>query len=72
MLIFLGVSFIGPQISGEIANALVGDSKLSSLKDHTTFPIIVAFFMVGLYPNLRRPLAFDVEILTCLDSSDHG
>lgn len=62
MLIFLFVSFVGPQLFGEIANAVVGDGKLSDSKDHSTFPIIVAFTMVGLYPNIRPPLALDVEI----------
>jgi hypothetical protein len=64
MVLFLGLSFAGPGFFACIAKEAGADvDNLGvGLKDHSTFPIIVAFVMVGLYPNLRPPIAYDVEI----------
>lgn len=63
-LIFLGMSLAGPQIVIPILSNIAGaDSKLfSGLQDRSTFPIIVAFLMIGLYPNLRLPAKYDGEV----------
>jgi hypothetical protein len=63
-LIFLVLSLAGPEIVIPILSNIAGaDSKLfSGLQDRSTFPIIVAFLMIGLYPNLRLPAKYDGEI----------
>lgn len=65
LMIFLILSLAGPEIVTRIATAYPGlqdTSFFSGLKDSSTFPIIVAFVMIGIYPNLRPPPAYDVEI----------
>ncbi len=65
LLLFLGICLIGPEKFHEIAQGLgVSNSELDGvLKSSSTFPFVVAFFIVGLYPNLPIPKWFDIEIV---------
>lgn len=65
MLLFLGACLIGPKRFSEITQGLgVSNPELDGvLKSSSTFPVVVAFFIVGLYPNLPIPKWLDVEIV---------
>jgi hypothetical protein len=61
-LIYLILSFAGPKLVLGIAKALRGTPEVvGGLEEYSTFPIVVAFFIVGLYPNVRLPRGIDFE-----------
>jgi hypothetical protein len=73
MLIFLAVSFIGPgpffKIMKAVAAAATQTDMPSSaatvdttLENYPTFPILVAFYLVGLNPNLPKALDFETSL----------
>lgn len=73
LFIFVGVSLIGPgpifEIFKAIGAATQGDlpqqsaaSTTVSLRDYPTFPIVIAFYIVGLNPNLPKALDFEVVV----------
>jgi hypothetical protein len=70
MLIFVAISLIGPGPFFEITKALVGAAAQAdipvahttpdvTLQNYPTFPILVAFYIVGLNPNLPKALDFE-------------
>ena len=64
LLFFLAISLIGPDKIFQIATS-VGWSTAEfdkAAKDFSTFPVIVAFCIVGLNPSLHLPKSLDVEI----------
>ena len=65
LLLFLGISLVGPDKFHEITHSLgLSNSELDgALKSSSTFPFVVAFLIVGLYPNLPIPKWLDVEIV---------
>jgi hypothetical protein len=73
-MIFLVASFIGPDLisqigstfglgSGQATGGRLSSTGGNSLQAYPTFPIIVAFVMVGLNPNLKLPKILDFEAL---------
>jgi hypothetical protein len=73
MLIFLAVSIIGPGPFSRILKAIaaaatqvdISSSAAAtdiSLESHPTFPILVAFYLVGLNPNLPKALDFETSL----------
>jgi hypothetical protein len=74
LFIFVSVSLIGPGPIFEIfkaigAAATQGDlpqqsaaPSTVSLRDYPTFPIVVAFYIVGLNPNLPKALDFEIIV----------
>jgi hypothetical protein len=64
LLIFAIISLLGPQRIFEIVTAAGGDAPSDkSLGNFATFPIVVAFILVGLNPSLHLPKSLDFEIL---------
>jgi Protein of unknown function (DUF2384) len=63
LLIFMAVSIIGPERILQIVKGAGADSTEidSALKDFTTFPVVVAFIIVGLHPSLHLPGYLDFE-----------
>ena len=66
MLIFLVASIVGPSVVFPIAkavNSATGSAPPPALTtDASTFPILVAFFIVGLGPNLPKALDFELIV----------
>jgi hypothetical protein len=73
MFIFLAVSIIGPGPFFQILKAVVAAATQTdiptqtaatdtSLQNYPTFPILVAFYIVGLNPNLPKALDFEISI----------
>jgi hypothetical protein len=73
MLIFLAASIIGPGPFFQILKAITAAATQSemptaspavdtSLQNYPTFPILVAFYIVGLNPNLPKALDFEISI----------
>lgn len=64
MLIYLSLSFAGPKLLLGIAKAVHGTSAevVGGLQDYSTFPIVVAFIIIGLYPQLSLPRGLDLEV----------
>ncbi|KRR24856.1 hypothetical protein CQ14_05850 [Bradyrhizobium lablabi] len=73
MLIFLATSIIGPGPFFQILKAVTAAATQSemptaspaadtSLQNYPTFPILVAFYIVGLNPNLPKALDFEISI----------
>lgn len=75
MLIFLAASIIGPGPFFQILKAVVAAATQTdippapaaaaadtSLQNYPTFPILVAFYIVGLNPNLPKALDFEISI----------
>jgi hypothetical protein len=60
MLIFAGISVLGPDRFTQIAKAF---GINASLDDYSTFPIVIAFVLVGLHPSLRLPKTLDFEVV---------
>ena len=72
LLIFASVSLVGPQRIFEIVKAagraaaeeMSGAAPVDqSLDNFSTFPVIVAFVLVGLHPSLHLPKSVDFESL---------
>ncbi|WP_065750904.1 antitoxin Xre/MbcA/ParS toxin-binding domain-containing protein [Bradyrhizobium paxllaeri] len=73
MTIFLATSIIGPGPFFQILKAVTAAATQSemptaspaaetSLQNYPTFPILVAFYIVGLNPNLPKALDFEISI----------
>jgi hypothetical protein len=73
MSIFLAASIIGPGPFFQILKAVAAAATQSemptslptadtSLQNYPTFPILVAFYIVGLNPNLPKALDFEISI----------
>jgi hypothetical protein len=64
LLIFLALSLVGPDKILQIAKSSgVSTPELdAALKDFSTFPIVVAFVIIGLNPSLHLPKSLDFEI----------
>jgi hypothetical protein len=72
IIIFVAVSIVGPVPVSVIGKALAGEvpsgnlvdtiSLSSFVKDYSTFPILVAFYIVGLNPNLPQALNFEAVV----------
>lgn len=64
MLGYLILSFAGPKLVLEIAKAIPGADVgvIDAVQKETTFPILVAFFIVGLNPKLSLPSGLDFEV----------
>ena len=60
LLVFLAISLIGPDTILKIAHGsgLQTTELKAALKDVATFPIVVAFVIVGLHPSLHLPKSF--------------
>jgi hypothetical protein len=63
LLIFAIASLLGPKRIFDIAAAMGGGDADKSASDFSTFPIVVAFFLVGLHPSLRLPPWADFEAM---------
>lgn len=75
MLIFLSVSIVGPEPFFQIMKAVVAAATqtdmpaatdaaaaATTLQNYPTFPILVAFYLVGLNPNLPKALDFEINL----------
>jgi hypothetical protein len=73
ILIFLAVSIVGPGPFFQILKAVVAGATQTdvpapatttdtSLQNYPTFPILVAFYFVGLNPNLPKVLDFEISL----------
>ena len=65
LLVFLAVSLLGPDNVLQImkgSGASTPDELTALLKNFSTFPVVVAFLIMGLYPSLRLPKSLDPEI----------
>ena len=75
MLIFLSVSIVGPAPFFQIMKAMAAAATQTdmpaatdtaaaaiSLQNYPTFPILVAFYLVGLNPNLPKALDFEINL----------
>jgi hypothetical protein len=64
LLIYLALSLVGPDKILQIAKSSgVSTPELdAALKDFSTFPIVVAFVIIGLNPSLHLPKSLDFEI----------
>jgi hypothetical protein len=61
-LIFLAISLVGPDRLTKIATAL-GWTPDPGLQGFATFPIVIAFVIVGLHPSLKLPKSLDFETI---------
>jgi len=59
-LIFVAISLVGPDRLTKIATAL-GWTLDPKLQGFATFPIVIAFVIVGLHPSLKLPKSLDFE-----------
>ena len=59
-LIFAAISLVGPDRLTKIATAL-GWTLDPKLQGFATFPIVIAFVIVGLHPSLKLPKSLDFE-----------
>src|SRR5262245_53836750 len=64
LLIFVALSLVGPDKFLQIAkgSGLSTPELDAALKDFSTFPIVIAFVMIGLNPSLHLPKSLDFEI----------
>lgn len=61
ILVFLAISMLGPTRTLEIVKSAGISTGKFDLKDIPTFPIVVAFFIIGVNPTLRLPSYLNYE-----------